>query len=195
MRNLNKILESELLASGLSQKETEQITRRAIKRLKTSVDENSTLSYWLKKNKDKKALSMDIFLEHIVAVLRNHEKSVSYGHLQKIAYFVLKEAHNKRLLRRADLIQIYDKPFYVWGYGPYNPNSREPYKRFAHSLIIDSKAKSVEELDILNVLILKYANQKFSYLVEESYENKFWQENQKYIEKLTSDIAYSLNDL
>lgn len=195
MKNLNKILKSELLASGLSKKEAEKIASRVMKSLKTSLHDNVMLNDWLEKNKDKKTLSMAVFLEHIIAVLRNHNTSVSYGYLQKIAYFVLKEARDRELLTRSQLIQIYDQPFYVWGYGPYNPNSRAPYKHFKHVPIIDSTAESVEQLDVLNLLILKYADIPFLTLVEASRETDFWQKNQKYLNNITSDIAYSLDDL
>ena len=59
-------------------------------------------------------MGMETLANHIIALAQQNEKSIDKYKLEKIMYFVLKEAKEKELLTLKELKDIYDEPFLLY---------------------------------------------------------------------------------
>ena len=139
-------------------------------------------------------MTMEQFADHVISVAQENKKSINNLQLQKILYFVLKDARDKRLLSRKSLVDLYDEPFLVWAYGP---NVKTQYNRFRcfGSAPIIGTFKQSQELSVLNSTIVKYLDYKLFDLLDESFKVKFYKDNVGEVKGFRSDIEYSLEDL
>lgn len=139
-------------------------------------------------------MTMEQFADHVISVAQENKKSINNLQLQKILYFVLKDARDKRLLSRKSLVDLYDEPFLVWAYGP---NVKTQYNRFRcfGSAPIIGTFKQSQELSVLNSTIVKYFDYKLFDLLDESFKVKFYKDNVGEVKGFRSDIEYSLEDL
>lgn len=139
-------------------------------------------------------MTMEQLTDHVISVAQENKKSINNLQLQKILYFVLKDARDKRLLSRKSLVDLYDEPFLVWAYGP---NVKTQYNRFRcfGSAPIIGTFKQSPELSVLNSTIVKYLDYKLFDLLDESFKVKFYKENVEKVKGFRSDVEYRLEDL
>lgn len=140
-------------------------------------------------------MGMETLANHIIALAQQNEKSIDKYKLEKIMYFVLKEAKEKELLTLKELKDIYDEPFLLYFYGPKWISQSERFQVFQSAPIIGSEFKISPELNKLNPIILKYLERPVMDLVKESRETPFWKKNSRYLNGSKSDIPYGLDDL
>ncbi|CCW41047.1 hypothetical protein JavanS54_0007 [Streptococcus satellite phage Javan54] len=139
-------------------------------------------------------MNMENLADHIISVAQNNHTSISNLQLQKVMYFVLKEAIKEELFTKEELKDIYSEPFLVWAYGPVVESQYNRFKGFGSSPIIGTFKKNVN-LDVLNSLILKYLEMNIFDLVNQSHEVVFWKQNKNEINGFRSNIQYKLGDL
>ncbi len=139
-------------------------------------------------------MSMLDFAHHVIAVANEHDIRVTNLQLQKVMYFSFKEAMEEGIIDRTHAVEIYDKPFQVWRYGPVERNVYELYKPNGASPIIEENSE-VDTFKPLNEVILKYLRRNPFDLVKESHREKFWLDNEKYISGWRSLVAYELGDI
>ena len=77
-------------------------------------------------------MSMEKFADHVIAVAQKNNMNITNLQLQKVMYFVLKEAKEKGTLTEKQLEELYDEKFQVWAYGPV---VRGQYNRFRNFTI------------------------------------------------------------
>lgn len=139
-------------------------------------------------------MTMEDFANHIIAVAQDNHTSISNLQLQKVMYFVLKEAIKKDLFTKEELEDIYNEPFLVWAYGPVVESQYNRFKGFGSSPIIGSFEQN-SEFSLLNTAILKYLKMNIFDLVDQSHEVIFWKKNKDRISGFRSYISYKLGDL
>ena len=137
---------------------------------------------------------MSEFSQHILAVANDNNLKVTNLQLQKILYFVLREARNKELLSEKEIEEVYDESFLVWRYGPVIESIYEKYSRFGASPI-EEEGTQIDRYIILNSIILNYINRNVFDLVRESHLNLFWKENEKNIIYAKTNIEYDITDI
>ncbi|GGB09942.1 hypothetical protein ERX37_07720 [Macrococcus hajekii] len=133
-------------------------------------------------------------VNHILAVADEHGLEITNLQLQKILYFSLIEAFRRRILTRAQLLEIYTQPFLVWRYGPVVEDLYEEYKIYGSSPILEYGTVS-ERLNGLNEFIDSQLRRRPFDLVNESHQHMHWINNQDAIVYGRSDIEYTLDDL
>ena len=139
-------------------------------------------------------MGMREFSQHILAVANDNNLKVTNLQLQKIMYFVLREARNKELLSEKEIEEVYDESFLVWRYGPVIESIYEKYSRFGASPI-EEEGTRIDRYTILNSIILNYINRNVFDLVKESHLNLFWKENEKNIIYAKTNIEYDITDI
>ena len=140
-------------------------------------------------------MGMETLANHIIALAQQNEKSIDKYKLEKIMYFVLKEAKEKELLTQKELKDIYDEPFLLYFYGPKLISQSERFDVFQSAPIIGSGFETSPELNKLNPIILEYLEKPVMDLVKESRQSPFWRRKSRYLNGIKSDIPYGLNDL
>lgn len=139
-------------------------------------------------------MSMEKLADHIISVAQDNKKSISNLQLQKIMYFVIKEAKEEELLNTEELEALYDEPFLVWAYGPVVKSQYERFKGFGSSPIIGTFQKS-PNLEKINNVIKNYLTWTVSSLIKESHKVRFWEENEDKIVGFRSEVEYKLGDI
>ena len=139
-------------------------------------------------------MSMKMLADHIIAVAQENKTSISNLQLQKIMYFVMKDAKEKELMSMDELSELYDEPFLVWAYGPVVKSQYDRFKRFGSSPIIGLFQPS-DDLKKINSTIKEYLSESVSSLVRKSHQVPFWKENEDKIVGFRSDIEYNLGDI
>lgn len=139
-------------------------------------------------------MSMEKLADHIISVAQDNKKSISNLQLQKIMYFVIKEAREEELLNTEELEALYDEPFLVWAYGPVVKSQYERFKGFGSSPIIGTFQKS-PNLEKINNVIKDYLTWTVSSLIKESHKVRFWEENEDKIVGFRSEVEYKLGDI
>jgi uncharacterized phage-associated protein len=139
-------------------------------------------------------MSMEKLADHIISVAQDNKKSISNLQLQKIMYFVIKEAKEEELLNTEELEALYDEPFLVWAYGPVVKSQYERFKGFGSSPIIGTFQKS-PNLEKINNVIKDYLTWTVSSLIKESHKVRFWEENEDKIVGFRSEVEYKLGDI
>ena len=139
-------------------------------------------------------MTMEQLADHIISVAQENKKSINNLQLQKILYFVLKDARDRKLLPRKTLVDLYDEPFLVWSYGPNIKTQYNRFRCFGSAPIIGSFKRS-PELSVLDSTIVKYLDYKLFDLLDESFKVNFYKENIGKVEGFRSNIEYSLQDL
>lgn len=139
-------------------------------------------------------MTMEQFADHVISVAQENKKSINNLQLQKILYFVLKDARDKQLLSRKSLVDLYDEPFLVWAYGPNVKTQYNRFRCFGSAPIIGTFEQS-PELSVLNSTIVKYLDYKLFDLLDESFKVKFYKENVEKVKGFRSDVEYRLEDL
>lgn len=139
-------------------------------------------------------MTMEQFADHVISVAQENKKSINNLQLQKILYFVLKDARDRKLLLRKTLVDLYDEPFLVWAYGPNIKTQYNRFRCFGSAPIIGSFERS-PELSVLDSTIVKYLDYKLFDLLDESFKVEFYKENVGKVKGFRSDIEYSLEDL
>ena len=135
-------------------------------------------------------MTMLQFANHILAVAYQNNLSINNLQLQKIMYFVMKEHEdNYELLK-----QIYDKPFYVWRYGPTVPKIYRKFRIYGASAIIE-KGEKTNDYNIFDGTIIKLLKEDLFTLIDKSRKDKYWQENKDKIVNGTSNLKYKLNNI
>jgi len=137
---------------------------------------------------------MEQFADHVISVAQENKKSINNLQLQKILYFFLKDARDRKLLLRKTLVDLYDEPFLVWAYGPNIKTQYNRFRCFGSAPIIGSFERS-PELSVLDSTIVKYLDYKLFDLLDESFKAKFYKENIGKVKGFRSDIEYRLEDL
>mgnify|MGYP000880526722 CR=1 FL=1 len=140
-------------------------------------------------------MTMEQFADHVISVAQKNKKSINNLQLQKILYFVLKDARDKRLLSRKSLVDLYDEPFLVWAYGPNVKTQYNRFRCFGSAPIIGSDFKQSPELSVLNSTIVKYLDYKLFDLLDESFKVEFYKKNVEKVKGFRSDVEYRLEDL
>lgn len=138
-------------------------------------------------------MSMEKFANHIIAVAQENGKSITNLQLQKVMYFVLKDARDYKILDENKLKEIYDEPFQVWAYGPVIKTQYNRFSNFGSSPIIGVFDKD-HSLDDLRDTILAYLDMNVFDLVSKSHEVDFWKLN-KPIGTFRTNAEYNLGDL
>jgi hypothetical protein len=139
-------------------------------------------------------MTMEQFADHVISVAQENKKSINNLQLQKILYFFLKDARDRKLLLRKTLVDLYDEPFLVWAYGPNIKTQYNRFRCFGSAPIIGSFERS-PELSVLDSTIVKYLDYKLFDLLDESFKAKFYKENIGKVKGFRSDIEYRLEDL
>ena len=112
-------------------------------------------------------MTMQNFANHILAVAYENNLSVSNLRLHKVMYFVIRKHKNNHAL----LSKMYDKPFYVWSYGPIIPSIYAKYYGYGSRAIIE-KGERISEYSIFDDSIIKLLNEDLFTLVDKSREHK-----------------------
>lgn len=139
-------------------------------------------------------MSMKDFADHVIAVAQDNHTSISNLKLQKVMYFVLKEAVEKNLLTEEELNDIYDEPFLVWAYGPVVESEYNRFKGFGSSPIIGIFNKDSKFVALYDSIV-KFLKESVFYLVQKSHEVEFWKNNKDKIYGFRSKVAYGIGDL
>ena len=137
---------------------------------------------------------MEKLADNIISVAQDNGKSINNLQLQKIMYFVIKEAKEEELLNTEELEALYDEPFLVWAYGPVVKSQYERFKGFGSSPIIGTFQKS-PNLEKINNVIKNYLTWTVSSLIKESHKVRFWEENEDKIVGFRSNVEYKLRDI
>ena len=140
-------------------------------------------------------MGMETLANHIIALAQQNEKSINKYKLEKIMYFVLKEANENNLITQNELEAIYDEPFLLYFYGPKLISQSERFEVFQSATIIGSGFEISPELKKLNPIILEYLEKPVMDLVKESRKTPFWRKNSCYLNGIKSAIPYGLDDL
>lgn len=135
-------------------------------------------------------MTMINFAKHILAVAYENNLSVSNFKLQKVMYFAMREQKDNHEL----LSEMYDKPFYVWAYGPIVPSIYAKYYGFGSRAIIE-KGKKNSEYTIFDDSIINLLKEDLFTLIDKSREHKYWLENKDKISNGISTVKYELNDV
>lgn len=135
-------------------------------------------------------MNMLNFAKHILAIAYENNLPVSNQQLHKVMYFAMIDQKNNYEL----LAQMYDKPFYVWRYGPVIPKIYRKYRIYRASSIID-KGKRNSKYSIFDESIIKLLHEEPHSLIDESRKHTHWLSNKDKIIKGTSNIKYSLNNI
>ena len=139
-------------------------------------------------------MNMEKLADNIISVAQDNGKSINNLQLQKIMYFVIKEAKEEELLNTEELEALYDEPFLVWAYGPVVKSQYERFKGFGSSPIIGTFQKS-PNLEKINNVIKNYLTWTVSSLIKESHKVRFWEENEEKIVGFRSNVEYKLRDI
>ncbi|WEV50967.1 hypothetical protein OZX69_08465 [Lactobacillus sp. ESL0731] len=139
-------------------------------------------------------MTMMDLANQILYVADQRDLLVTNLQLQKVMYFVLKDAIRNDLLSQEVIGKTYDEPFQVWKYGPVVRSIYVQYSVYSSDPIIEDGVDT-SELDPLNDDILKRLHENPFKLVNESHEEPFWQKNKDKIYRWTSNIPYSLEDV
>lgn len=139
-------------------------------------------------------MTMEQLADHIISVAQENKKSINNLQLQKILYFVLKDARDRKLLPRKTLVDLYDEPFLVWSYGPNIKTQYNRFRCFGSAPIIGSFEQS-PELSVLDSTIVKYLDYKLFDLLDESFKVEFYKKNVEKVKGFRSDVEYRLEDL
>ena len=138
-------------------------------------------------------MSMEKFANHVIAVAQEKNMSITNLQLQKVMYFVLKEAKEKGTLTEKQLEELYDEKFQVWAYGPVVRGQYNRFRNFGSSPIIGVFEED-DSLAVLNQNILNYLGKNVFDLVRQSHEVEFWKENKPTI-GFRTNIEYELGNL
>lgn len=139
-------------------------------------------------------MSMEKFANHIIAVAQENNETITNLQLQKVMYFVLKEAKENTLLNEEVLEEIYDERFQVWAYGPVVREQYNRFRQFSSAPIIGEFCQT-PTYDSLNELILTFINRDVFELVDKSHKIPFWKKNEDKIVGFTSNTNYELQDI
>lgn len=139
-------------------------------------------------------MTMEKFADHIIAVAQENNMSITNLQLQKVMYFVLKEAKEKGKLTTEQLEEIYDEPFQVWAYGPVVRGQYNRFRKFASAPIIGEFYQE-NSLISLNLIIKDFLKKNVFDLVDRSHNVSFWKKNEDQIINFTSNVNYALGDL
>ena len=135
-------------------------------------------------------MSMLNFANHILAVAYENKLSVTNLRLHKVMYFVIRKHKDNHEL----LSKMYDKPFYVWSYGPIVPSIYAKHYGYGSRAIIE-KGERISEYSIFDDSIIMLLNEDLFTLVDKSRENKFWLLNKDKIVNGISTVKYKLEDI
>ena len=135
-------------------------------------------------------MTMLNFANHILAVAYENNLSVSNLQLQKVMYFAMREQKDNYEL----LSNMYDKPFYIWRYGPTIPSIYRKFRIYGASSIIE-KGKRDNNYSVFDKSIIKLLNEEPHSLITKSREHSYWLSNKDKIIKSTSNIKYRLEDV
>lgn len=139
-------------------------------------------------------MSMERFADHVIAVAQENDMAITNLQLQKVMYFVLKDAKNDKVLNDFQLEEIYDEPFQVWAYGPVVRGQYKRFREFSSAPIIGEFCQSCD-YNKLNKLIRKYISKNVFDLVDLSHEVPFWKKYKDRIVGFTSNVNYGLEDI
>lgn len=139
-------------------------------------------------------MSMRKLADHIIAVAQEENLKITNLQLQKVMYFALKYAKNKKVFNDDELEELYDAPFYVWAYGPVCKEQYDRFKKFGSSPIIGNFDKD-SSLDDLNSNIIEKLKENVFVLVDESHQEPFWDKNKDNIFGFRSNVPYELGDI
>ncbi|WP_057897050.1 DUF4065 domain-containing protein, partial [Companilactobacillus crustorum] len=89
---------------------------------------------------------------------------------------------------------LYDRPFLVWRYGPVEKDIYETYRVYGSDPIVEKHSQN-PELKALNPFIENELKKDPFTLVNESHQEKYWQDNMKKIVGWRSDVPYSLENI
>ena len=139
-------------------------------------------------------MGMKELSQHIIAVAHDKKLPITNLQLQKVMYFVLKEAKENGVLDNEKIKEIYDEEFLVWRYGPVVESVYDRYSYYVANEITEYN-EIIDKYNVLNELIEKYLREDVFDLVEKSHQNSFWKENEKHIKYAKSKIKYNIGDI
>ncbi|MDF7671835.1 hypothetical protein PT281_00855 [Lactobacillus sp. ESL0701] len=139
-------------------------------------------------------MTMTDLANQIIFVARQNDLSVTNLQLQKVMYFVLKDAIKNDLLDQEVIKETYNVPFQVWKYGPVVRSIYVQYSVYSSDPIIEDGVDTLELAPLNNDILSRLKEDPFE-LVNESHEEPFWQKNSKKIYRWTSNVEYSLKDV
>lgn len=135
-------------------------------------------------------MNMLNFANHILAVAYENNLSISNQQLHKVMYFAMIDQKDNYDL----LAQMYDKPFYIWRYGPVIPKIYRKYRIYGASSIIE-KGKQNNKYSIFDKSIIKLLHEEPHLLIDESRKHNHWLSNRNKIIKGISNVKYSLDQI
>lgn len=139
-------------------------------------------------------MTMKAFSDHIIAVARKNNLSITNLQLQKVMYFSLQTALVQEIIDTDFLNAMYNEQFQVWRYGPVVKSIYEEYKVYGSDSI--TKAGNIApQLSPLDATIISYLTANPFELVKKSHSEKFWLDHQNQIDGWRSDVGYSLEDI
>lgn len=139
-------------------------------------------------------MSMKDFAHHIIAVANENNLPITNLQLQKVMYFTFKDALINQTYDKKWFDTVYDSPFLVWRYGPVEKDIYETYNIYGASPIIE-KNEINPKFNRLNKFIIEKLKKDPFVLVNQSHQEKFWEDNKKEICGWRSDVKYSLDNI
>lgn len=139
-------------------------------------------------------MSMKNLAEHIIAVANDNQRSITNLQLQKIMYFIVRNAMEVFQTREEIQQELYDEPFLVWQYGPVIESQYRRFRSYGSNPILE-EFDQVEEYSGFNDRIIEYLDMDVFGLVYSSHSHKFWRENESSIKYGISNIKYELEDV
>ncbi|HES2418632.1 TPA: DUF4065 domain-containing protein [Streptococcus pyogenes] len=137
-------------------------------------------------------MSMEKFANHIIAVANEKQLPITNLQLQKIMYFVLRNA--KKYVEFDLIKKVYSEPFLVWRYGPVVESQYNRFYSYGSSPIIEEYSKELE-YEGFNSLIEYYLQVNVFKMVNASHTHSFWKKHESDIIFGRSDVPYPLEEV
>ncbi|GEO66498.1 Panacea domain-containing protein [Levilactobacillus spicheri] len=136
-------------------------------------------------------MSMSDLSQHILAVGKMHNLSVTNLALQKVMYFSVQDYLRQH--GQDDFITaLYDTPFETWQYGPVIPEIYFEFSAFG-SMSISEAGHYHSALSVLDSNIVSLLKEDVFDLVNRSHEQSFWQQHRA--DGRHEDAQYKLSDI